>query len=366
MSTWLLCTYVSFNIFDRLIEKKIFKFSSILILGFLTAFLLSIRITGILILLQYFISLILFINVEKMSPYNFLKNFYSKLILFIISTALFTYILNPIFWQNPLEIISAVKSMSHYYNDVCTKTLGKCMKAKNLPATYIPIWLLVKLPILIILGIFLIPFTEKKIFIDSKKKILFGTVLITAFLIPILLIFQNTNLYDEIRHLIFLIPLFIILGTVSFYIFSKKYFYVLGFLTISIFIYENIKIHPYQYVWFNLPSRYIDLTKNFELEYQGISGKEIAKEISESSREKSCILTSPIYSIKPFLDKAKFDCFDIWQFVDTNYQRPFLAVQHVRNIKKGIPYNCTIQYESSFKLLFHNKKFVTGKLLECY
>ena len=35
----------------------------------------SLLITGILILLQYFISLILFINVEKMSPYNFLKNF---------------------------------------------------------------------------------------------------------------------------------------------------------------------------------------------------------------------------------------------------------------------------------------------------
>jgi hypothetical protein len=366
MSIWLLCTYVSFNIFEKLIKKKKITFSSILILGFLTAFLLSIRITGILILLQYLISLILFINLEKVSPYNFFKKFYLKITLFIISSVLFTYILNPIYWQSPLEIINAVKSMSHFYNDVCTKTLGKCMKAKNLPATYIPIWLSIKLPILIILGIFLIPFTEKKILLGSKKSVLYGTVLITAFLIPILLIFQNTNLYDEIRHLIFLIPFFFILGTVSFYIFSKKLFYTLSLLTISIFIFENIKIHPYQYVWFNLPSRYIDLTKNFELEYQGISGKEIAKEISKSSREKACILTSPIYSVKPFLDKTKFDCFDIWQFVDTNYQRPFLAVQHVRNIKKGTPYNCSTQYESSFKLLFHNKKFVAGKLLECY
>ena len=31
---------------------------------------------------------------------------------------------------------------------------------------------------------------------------------------------------------------------------------------------ENIKINPYQYVWFNYPSRYLDLSKNFELEYR--------------------------------------------------------------------------------------------------
>ena len=48
---------------------------------------------------------------------------------------------------------------------------------------------------------------------------------------------------------------------------------------ISFFLAENIKLNPYQYVWFNLPSRTIDLSNNFELEYQGISGREIAKYI---------------------------------------------------------------------------------------
>ena len=59
------------------------------------------------------------------------------------------YIMNPVYWLNPLDIINAIKSMSHYYHDICTETLGVCMKAKNLPATYIPIWFSVKLPILI-------------------------------------------------------------------------------------------------------------------------------------------------------------------------------------------------------------------------
>ena len=78
-----------------------------------------------------------------------------------------------------------------------------------------------------------------------------------------------------------------------------------------------------------------------------------------------CILVSPAHSVEPFLFKTKYDCFDKWQLIDTNYARPFLAVQHVRNIKKTIPYNCKIVSETGFKLSFHNKKFVTGKLLKC-
>ena len=218
---------------------------------------------------------------------------------------------------------------------------------------------------MILIGILLIPLVEKKIFTSNDNKIIFGSILITTFLIPLLMIVGSVHLYDEIRHLMFLMPFFITLGVVSIFIFSKKFFYLFGIFTISFFIYENIKINPYQYIWFNLPSRFLDLTNHFELDYQGLSGKEIASKIPKISKEKNCILTSPIYSVRPFLNDTKFDCFDIWQYVDTGYQRPFLAVQHVRNIKKGIPYNCVSIYESSFNLLLHKKKFVTGKLLKC-
>ncbi|MDC0938047.1 hypothetical protein OAR56_03505 [Pelagibacteraceae bacterium] len=163
----------------------------------------------------------------------------------------------------------------------------------------------------------------------------------------------------------FLVPFVIILGLVSFYFLSKFFFYILGILTICFFIIENVKINPYQYVWFNLPSRFVDLTKKFELEYQGISGREISKQLSKLNNQKICILTNPIHSVKPFLNNTSYNCFDIWQKIDTNYKRPFLAVQHVRNLKKSLPYNCESIYETKFKLLFHKEDFVTGKLLKC-
>ncbi len=365
MTVWLLCSYLSFNMIEKLNKKNLITNSSTIILGIFTAYLISIRVTGILILLQYFVTFLLFISSRNMNFYVFLKNYYFNLGQFIISILLFTYFLNPIYWTNPLEIVNAIKSMSYYYHDICTQTLGTCMRAKDLPATYIPIWLSVKLPFIILLGVILIPFSEKKILSNNNNKIIFGSILVISLLIPLLLIVGNTNLYDEIRHLMFLMPFFFILGTASIFILSKKLFYLIGVLTLSIFIYENIKINPYQYIWFNLPSRYLDLTNKFELDYQGLSGKELAKKITEIGSEKTCILTSPIYSVKPFLNKQKYNCFDIWQYVDAGYQRPFLAIQHVRNIKKGIPYDCVSIYESGFNLLLHKNKFTTGKLLKC-
>ena len=366
LSIWVICTYVSLNIFEKLLDFNTIKISDTLLLGICTAFLLSIRIAGVLIFFQYLISFIIFVNFNKSGFFFFIKKFYLKFFSFLLVFLVFTYILYPVFWINPFSIFTAIEQMGSFYNDVCTKTLGACMYSKNLPTTYIPIWLSVKLPFLIIVGIFLIPFTEKRIFSNPKKIVFFGTILGTVIVIPLILILKKVHLYDELRQIMFLIPLFFILGSVSLYFFSKKFFYILGFFTLLIFIFENIKINPYQYVWFNIPSRIIDLPNKFELEYQGLSGKEIAKEISLIKTKGLCILVSPYYSVKPFLNQKKFNCIDNWQLIDTNYQRPFLAVQHVRNIKKGMPYKCETIHEEGFRLLFVKKKFVTGKLLKCY
>ena len=366
LTMWIISSYASLNIFIKLYDTNNIKTLDIILLAICTGFLLSIRIAGVLIFFQYLISFIIFINLSKLSLFSFIKKFYLKFFYFIFITLIFTYILYPVFWKDPLVIFTAIEQMGSFYNDVCTKTLGKCMYAKDLPATYIPIWLSVKLPFLILLGIFLVPFTEKKILTEPRKIIFFGTILGTIIFIPLILIFKKVYIYDELRHIMFLVPLFFIIGSVSLFFFSKSFFYILGFLTLSIFIFENIKINPYQYVWFNIPSRAIDLSNQFELEYQGISGKEIAKQISLMKTKNPCILVSPYYSIKPFLDQKRFNCIDSWQLIDTNYPRPFLAIQHVRNIKKGMPYKCETIHEESFKLLFHQKKFVTGKLLRCH
>ena len=366
LSIWLLCTYLSFNIFEKLLKNKSLTYLQISLIAICTAFLLSIRVTGVLIFFQFLITFIIFINIKNVNLVNFIKLFYKKIFSFILLLFLFIFSLNPVYWTKPTAFFYAIKWMSHYYHDICTTTLGSCLSAKDLPPTYLLIWLSVKLPLIIILGILLIPFSEKNIFIENRKTLVFGSILGTSIFIPLLLILMNVNLYDEIRHVMFLIPLFFILGLTSLINFSKRFFYVLGFLSVSLFLIENIKIYPYQYVWFNTPSRYLDLTKKFELEYMGISGKEISKKILSLNNENICILASPGHTVEPYFYNSKFNCFDKWQLIDTNYKRPFLAIQHVRNIKKGIPYKCESISETSFKLLFHKETFTTGRLLKCF
>ena len=118
---------------------------------------------------QYLITVTIFLSSEKENFKSFIKNSYKKFLSFAFLTIFFTYILYPVFWKNPLLVFDAIEYMSNYFNNVCTLTLGKCMYSKDLDPTYIPIWLLVKLPMIILIGLILLPFTEKKIFVSKEN-----------------------------------------------------------------------------------------------------------------------------------------------------------------------------------------------------
>ena len=133
------------------------------------------------------------------------------------------------------SIIETIKINVGHFNNVGTNTFGKIMYSKDLPSTYLPIWFLVKIPLIIIIGIILIPFTEKKIFENKERSLYFGTILITTFFIPFILIIKKVHLYDEIRQIMFLIPFIFILGLVSIFIISKKIYFFVTIFMISFF-----------------------------------------------------------------------------------------------------------------------------------
>ncbi len=368
LSIWLICTFLSCSIFEFYIKNNKLLLVHTFSLAFLTAFLLSIRISGILIFIQYFISLIIFFNQTKLSLKKFLNIFFVKLLFFVFCFFFIILLFYPVFWSNPLDIINATKFFGKFYHDVCTLTLGKCVKAQNIDSLYIPIWFLFKLPTIVLIGILLIPISEKKIFKNYNNNIYFGTILSSAFLIPLILIFNKVPMYDEVRQVLFLTPLLFLLGLISLYYLSKKISFILVFTFLIFFTYENFKIFPYQYTWFNLPARFLDIGKNFETEYWGISGKELSKKIiseNKNNNKNICILVTPDDLVRPFLSIHNFNCFYPWGVIDSNLKRPFWAVQNIRNLKKSIPYKCKIIYQEKIKLTFYKKDLVAGNLLEC-
>jgi len=366
---WISSTFVSLSILNKLLLNSNVNYKYITLIAFLTAILISTRISGVLIIIQYTISVLIYLYFKKVHFFSFIIDEFKKISFFLILVFLFIYIFHPVFWKNPLLIFEAISFMNQHFNNVCTLTLSKCMFSKSLNSTYIPIWMLVKLPIIVLLGLFLLPFTEKKIIKISPNILVFGTLLGSSFFIPLILILINSHLYDELRQILFLIPLIFILGVVSLYSISKKIFYTFSFISILLFTVENIKIYPYQYAWFNTPSRFLDLSKNFEIDYWGLSGRELALQFSklnEKKIKKPCLLVSPLFLVKPFLDPNLYTCFAPWSKIDSSYERPFWAIQNVRNLKKGKSYNCDVVSKTKFNLLFYKKDLVTGKIIKCF
>jgi hypothetical protein len=368
LSVWLICTYYLFIIVDSLYNDEKIIIRNVILISFFTAFLISIRITGILILLEYLIAILILINLRNLNFFKFFaKNIFS-LTNFMIWFILFVYVLNPIFWFEPLELFKSISWMGKYYHDICTLTLGECMRAQNLPPSYYFIWLFFKLPIMVLLGLLIYPFIEKKIFNNGVKTIYYGTFALTSLCLMFLFIFKNVALYDEIRHIMFLIPFIFLVSFYNIFIFNKKFFYFSSTLLIFFFISENISLKKYQYTWLNSFAKFTNIEQNFEIDYLGISNKNIQKEILNYSKKNNINKDTCIFGntyAPAYLEKFSFSCFKNYSGLDAEKIRPFFAYQNARNLKRSDPKDCNLILDEHYKYSFSNQKIVVGKLWYC-
>lgn len=365
LSVWLICTYYIIDISNYFSLKKDINLRKFLILAILTAYLLSIRISGILIFLEYLVFFIFTISYTNYNYILFFKNFFRQLFLFISSTLILFYIFSPSYWHNPLEVINGIKAMSQHEQTVCTITLGECMKAQNLPSSYLPIWFFFKLPILILFGFIYFVYKEKSIFSSTKNILTIAPLLISSFSIIFLLILFNVNLYDEVRQVMFLIPLFFIISMSALFTLPNKLSFVLLCFFIIFFFYQNIKIYPYNYVWLNNLTNLIGINNKFELDYWGVSSKKIASFINqESPDENICIISVRDNGIKDFVENKKA-CFLPFSKLHQKNKRPFYVALTERSIKKGIPNNCKNIYNEKININFSRENLIMAKVFKC-
>ena len=368
LSFWLICTYLSLSIFENYLIKNEFDIRKIILLSFLTCFLISIRLVGVVIFIQYFISLLIIMDLKKISFFHFLGKNFNPIFIFIGLFFLFLYLLNPILWKNPLELINGFLWFSKYKYAVCTLTLGDCMYSLNLNYKYYFIWLFFKLPIIILIGFLIYPFVENKIFLNDKIKFIYLSLLISFLVILLLFILMKVAIYDELRHIMFLLPSIFVISLFNFYNFNKKIFFFLSSIFIFIFILENFKLNPYQYTWLNNFARFTNIQKNFELDYWGISGKNLQQKISKVSSkinfDKSICIYGDTYN-GAYLEELGFSCFKSYSSVDEPKERPFFAYQNTRNLKRSDPKDCKLIHLEKYKYFFFNQELVMGELWYC-
>jgi len=365
LSVWLVCTFYVINIAKNFHKEKKIKNKYLIILGILTAYLLSIRITGILIFIEYLIFFIFAANLANFNYLNFLRLFYKKIILFSLTILFLFYFLNPAYWNNPLEVIDGIKVMSHYIQTVCTLTLGECMKAQNLPSSYLPIWFFFKLPILILFGLVFLAFNEKNFFASTNNTLIIAPILISILLIIFLLILLNVNLYDEIRQVMFLIPLIFIISMSAMFSLPKKISYSLISIFIIFFIFQNIKIYPYNYIWLNNLTVFTKVSNNFELDYWGVSSKKIALFLNKKNLNSSeCIISNRNNGIQGFIENKNI-CFLPFNNLHKKNVRPFYVALMERFTDKGLPNNCQNIHNEKVSINFSRENLIVAKVFKC-
>jgi len=364
LSIWIICTYFIIKIlklffFER---KKFKKELSILIL--LTAYLLSIRITGLLIFIQYVVFIIMFANLTNTKIIYLLKNNLKQIIFFCLFTPILFILLQPSFWNNPLLVIDAIKAMSQHLQTACTVTLRECMPAQDLPSTYLPIWFFFKTPLIIIFGLLTFFIIEERLKNKKLEYIVITSFILSTLAILILLILLNVNLYDEIRQVMFLLPGIFIISLSCLFFWSKKIFKYLSIFLIIFFILQNIKIYPYNYVWINNFSHITKINNVFELDYWGVSTRNVGDYIKKNNLDNTiCIISNRNSGLEPFVSKKQ--CFIDFKNLHKPNTRPFYAIYMERSLKKGTPNKCNLIYEETKNINFSDEKVVFAKIYRC-
>jgi len=242
------------------------------------------------------------------------------------------------------------------------------MDAMNLPSSYIFIWLFFKLPLITLIAFILFPFIEKKIFSNSLHVRILGSLLTTIVLIIFILIFFEANLYDELRHILYLIPLILIFSFSVIYFFSKRLTLIFSSITIIIFLLQNLNMYPYQYTWFNSFSNFININKKFELDYWGVGGKNIAEKINKNelllSNSNNCIYVAPKHVIEPFIN-ANYNCVKSFTSIYPGSSERYILVKFMRNIRRENPDNCKLIFNENYNLNLFTNNLKIGEVYLC-
>ena len=127
-------------------------------------------------------------------------------------------------------------------------------------------------------------------------------------------------------------------------------------------------MYPYQYTWFNSFGNFININNNFEVDYWGVSGRNIAKKINNKKNllqhKNECIYVSPKHVIEPFID-SEYKCIKPFLSIYPKSTEKYILVKYTRNIRRENPSNCELIIEESYNLNLFKDKLTMGKVFIC-
>lgn len=229
-------------------------------LGLSIALAISVRVGGILVIAY----LGMFYLIEMWRIKGFGRKVFGKSVKHIIVALVIGWLGACIWWPYALEdVIShpleAVKVMSAYPLNVSTLFEGAKIRTTEIPAGYLPRWISIGMPLYILIGfigalVMLFKWTK-------TSRHTYYLLLAFAALFPVVyIIYKKSVVYDGMRHIMFVLPLFVVLAALFYdyllQLFSGKkaiQYAVAGVTLVLValparFMFAN---YPNEYVYFN-------------------------------------------------------------------------------------------------------------------
>jgi len=194
--------------------------------------------------------------------------------------------------------------------------LGEVVKRTDVGRDYLPIWLMISLPLLTLVGLILLPASRIGAERGKRPTVAFGILLLAA-LFPIIWVeLKGAVLYNGIRHFLFVIPLLTVLATLGWtnlwHRLAKRSYIRAGVAAAAIALAVEpaewlVRSEPYQYVYFNpLAGGLARASHSFGSEYWRASLLRAAQELDRraDSLPEGKLLIVRVHdfaAIKPFL-----------------------------------------------------------------
>lgn len=217
----------------------------------------------------------------------------------LLPAAGISLVLMAIFWpwsvMGPDHILQAAKAFSHFAFNMLTIMNGEVMNIGEVPRDYLPAYLLVRLPEVFLLGLvslLVVGLVRFKQFDLKSPLALEWFALVVAAIFPLtFILLDKPALYNGVRHFTFIIPPLAILAALGLSATWEALHHrpqlrialaaTLALLTSST-VYTLLKLHPYEYVYYNHLAGSVSVAETrWEGDYWSSSLREAA-EILES------------------------------------------------------------------------------------
>ncbi|HLN22395.1 MAG TPA: glycosyltransferase family 39 protein [Patescibacteria group bacterium] len=202
-------------------------------------------------------------------------------------------------YQSPFNPLVAVAHFSHYGINIETLMAGQWLPAGHLPAIYLPLYLLVKVPELVLAGtivglvmvtIWLFRLRQRATIEKAKILQLAAVVLAAAFPLAFFVI-ERPTIYNGLRHFEFLLPPFAVIAAVGLHSLWTRISqgserrgkaFGLAFAAAALLqVWIMASLHPDEYVYFNaLAGGVKGADGQFELDYWCNSLAEAARDLT--------------------------------------------------------------------------------------